>query len=391
MEHNFNEKTLTIFLPPRIDSGSASDVENEIFALIDENKPESVVLDAENTEYISSAGLRVVLKLKKTIPDSKIINASSEVYEIFGMTGFSEIIEIKKAYRNISVDGCEIIGQGGHGTVYRIDNDTILKLYNEKEPLSDIEREIEYARNAFVSGIPTAIPFDVVKCGNRYGSVFELINADTFANALKKNPDKYDEYSKKYIELVKTLHSTEADTNRLSNIKDLYNKWSDDMSKFLTPDEVGVLHDIINSIPDRNTFVHGDIHTKNVMMQDGELVFIDMANITYGHPVFDYMGMILTHVIAGRENPARAHEILDLDYDTGVRLWNDLINARFASLGDEGIKQMNSLLMGFGMLKFTIASAVNINHEDDFVRMLVGLSRERFFPIAKNLIGAVKF
>ena len=43
------------------------------------------------------------------------------------------------------------------------------------------------------------------------------------------------------------------------------------------------------------------------------------------------------------------------------------------------------------MLKFTIASAVNINHEDDFVRMLVGLSRERFFPIAKNLIGAVKF
>ena len=391
MEYTYDEKVLTINLPARIDSGSAPDAEREIFALIDENKPESVILDAADTEYISSAGLRVVLKLKKTVPDSKIMNASSEVYEVFSMTGFSEIIDIKKAFREISVDGCEIIGKGGHGTVYRLDRDTILKLYSEKEPLSNIEREIEYARNAFVAGIPTAIPFDVVKCGNRYGSVFELINADTFANALKKNPDKYDEYSKKYTELVNTLHTIEADTSRFSCIKEIYNNRSDDMSKFLTPDEIGLLHDIINSVPDRNTFVHGDIHTKNVMMQDGELLFIDMADITYGHPIFDYMGMILTHVIAGRENPARAREILDLDYDTGVRLWNDFLKARFGALGDEGMKQINGLIMAFGMLKFTISSAVNKNQAEEFTRMLVGLSRERFFPNAKNLIGAVKF
>ena len=391
MEYTYDEKVLTINLPARIDSGSAPDAEREIFALIDENKPESVILDAADTEYISSAGLRVVLKLKKTVPDLKIINASSEVYEIFSMTGFSEIIDIKKAFREISVDGCEIIGKGGHGTVYRLDRDTILKLYSEKEPLSNIEREIEYARNAFVAGIPTAIPFDVVKCGNRYGSVFELINADTFANALKKNPDKYDEYSKKYTELVNTLHTIEADTSRFSCIKEIYNNRSDDMSKFLTPDEIGLLHDIINSVPDRNTFVHGDIHTKNVMMQEGELLFIDMADITYGHPIFDYMGMILTHVIAGRENPARAREILDLDYDTGVRLWNDFLKARFGALGDEGMKQINGLIMAFGMLKFTVSSAVNKNQAEEFTRMLVGLSRERFFPNAKNLIGAVKF
>ena len=391
MEHTYNDGILTIKLPKRIDSNNAADAERGIFAPVEDCGAESVVLDAADTEYISSAGLRVILKLKKSVTDSKIINASPEVYDIFSMTGFVDIIEVKKAFREVSVDGCEIIGKGGHGTVYRLNGDTILKMYAETEPLAEIEREIEYARNAFVAGIPTAIAFDVVKCGNCYGSVFELINADTLGNLLAANPDKYDEYSKKYIELVNTLHTTEADTSRLSNIKGLYNQWADEMAELLTADEIGILHEIINSVPDRNTFVHGDIHPQNVMVQDGELVFIDMANITYGHPVFDYMGMILTHVIAGRENPARAHEILDLDYDTGVRLWNDLINARFASLGDEGIKQMNSLLMGFGMLKFTIASAVNINHEDDFVRMLVGLSRERFFPIAKNLIGAVKF
>ena len=391
MEHTYNDGILTIKLPKRIDSNNASEVEKELFAAIDECGAKSVVLDAADTEYISSAGLRVVLKLKKAIADSKIINASPEVYDIFSMTGFIDIIDVKKAFREVSVEGCEIIGKGGHGTVYRLNGDTILKMYAETEPLAEIEREIEYARNAFVAGIPTAIAFDVVKCGNCYGSVFELINADTLGNLLAANPDRYDEYSKKYIELVNTLHTTEADTSRLSNIKGLYNQWADEMSGLLTADEIGILHEIINSVPDRNTFVHGDIHPQNVMVQDGELVFIDLADMTYGHPVFDYMGMALTHVIAGSRAPQRSVQIMGIDYDTGVRLWNDMIKARFGSLGEEGLKKMNGLLTAFGMMKFTVASAVNKTNTRELKETLINISRQTFFPNAKNLIGAVKF
>ncbi len=391
MEHICNEEILTIKLLKRIDSNNAADVDKDIFSLIDRYNAKSVILDAAETEYISSAGLRVVLKLKKAVNDSKIVNASPEVYDIFSITGFVDIIDVKKAFREISVDGCEVIGKGGHGTVYRISGDTILKLYSESEPLHEIEREIEYARNAFVAGIPTAIPFDVVKCNGSYGSVFELLNADTLGNVLAANPDKYDEYSKKYIELVNTLHTTEADTSRLSSIKDLYNQWADEMAELLTADEIEILHEIINSVPDRNTFVHGDIHPKNVMVQDGELVFIDMADITYGHPVFDYMGMALTHVIAGSRAPQRAVQIMGIDYEMGVKLWNDLIKARFGALGEEGLKKMNGLLTAFGMMKFTVASAVNKTNPKELKETLINISRQTFFPHAKNLIGAVKF
>lgn len=390
MEHSCNEGILTIKLLNRIDSNNASDVDREIFSLIESCGAKSVVLDAADTEYISSAGLRVVLKLKKAVQDSKIINASPEVYDIFSMTGFIDIIDVKKAFREISVEGCEIIGKGGHGTVYRLDGDTILKLYSETEPLNEIEREIEYARNAFIAGIPTAIPFDVVKCGGSYGSVFELINADTLGNVLSGDPDKYDEYSKKYIELVNTLHTTEADTNRLACINDLYNQWADEMAELLTPEEIGIIHEIINSIPERNTFVHGDIHPKNVMVQDGELVFIDMADITYGHPVFDYMGMALTHVIAGRQTPERTLQIMGIDCATAARLWNDMIKTRFGSLGEEGMKNMNSLFVALGMMKFTVASAVNKTNPRELKERLVQISRQTFFPNAKKLIGAVK-
>lgn len=391
MENVYKNDVLTIKLPQKIDSINAPDAEKEIFSLIEESGAKRVILDAVDTEYISSAGLRVILKLKKAVANSKIINTSSEVYDIFNMTGFIDIIDVKKAFREISVEGCEIIGRGSHGTVYRINGDTILKLYSKDEPLAEIEREIEYSRNAFVAGIPTAIPFDVVKCGGSYGSVFELINADTFGNVLAANPDKYDRYLKKYIELVNTLHTTEADTNRLSSTKDLYNKWADEMAESLTADEINILHEIINSVPDRNTFVHGDIHPKNVMVQDDELVFIDLADMTYGHPVFDYMSMALTLVITAGRNPERALQKIGIDSATCLRLWNDMIKARFVSLDEAGLQKMNELLTALGMMKLTIASAVDKAIPQQLKETLINVSRQTFFPNAKNLIGAVKF
>ena len=57
-----------------------------------------IVLDLEKLEYISSAGLRVVLSLHKKmcrIGSLKLINASDEVMEVFDITGFSDILTIE--------------------------------------------------------------------------------------------------------------------------------------------------------------------------------------------------------------------------------------------------------------------------------------------------------
>ena len=148
-----------------------------------------VVLDAEKLEYISSAGLRVILRLRKQEPELAIVNASPEVYEIFEMTGFTEMMPVSRAYRRVSVDGCEVIGQGANGKVYRLDPETIIKVYLNPNSLPDIHRERELARKAFVLGIPTAIPYDVVKVGDGYGSVFELLNAKSFGSLIAEHPE----------------------------------------------------------------------------------------------------------------------------------------------------------------------------------------------------------
>ncbi|MCR5505626.1 MAG: STAS domain-containing protein, partial [Bacilli bacterium] len=102
---------LTINTPKTIDTTNSVEVQESIYKCIDANPGfTSIVLDFEETTYISSVGLRVVLKIKKDYDASSIINARSEVYEIFEMTGFTDIINVRKAYRRISTEGCKVIG-----------------------------------------------------------------------------------------------------------------------------------------------------------------------------------------------------------------------------------------------------------------------------------------
>ena len=115
------------------------------------------VLDAEKLEFISSAGLRIILRLLKELKQLKIINVNSEVYEIFDMTGFTDMLTVEKAFRKISIDGCELIARGGNGCIYRYDEETIVKTYHNGASLDEIRLEKELSRKVFVKGINTAI------------------------------------------------------------------------------------------------------------------------------------------------------------------------------------------------------------------------------------------
>lgn len=117
MEAILEHGALTVALTGHIDSSNAPAAEAELMAVRDREPHEAMVLDLQDLTYISSAGLRIVLRLRKLEPALKLVNASAEVYEILDMTGFTEMMPVEKAYRTISIEGCEVIGRGANGTV----------------------------------------------------------------------------------------------------------------------------------------------------------------------------------------------------------------------------------------------------------------------------------
>ena len=63
---------------------------------------------AAGLEYISSSGLRVLLRRQQQSDEKiTILNASPEVYEIFSVTGFTKIMNVEKALRFVSIEGLE--------------------------------------------------------------------------------------------------------------------------------------------------------------------------------------------------------------------------------------------------------------------------------------------
>ena len=96
MESKREDGVLTIFIPERIDAGNASDVESELEAIRKEEDDQQVVFDCSGLEYISSAGLRVIMKVVKQEKSVSVINVSPEVYDIFDVSGFTNFITVEK-------------------------------------------------------------------------------------------------------------------------------------------------------------------------------------------------------------------------------------------------------------------------------------------------------
>ena len=313
---------LYIAMEGRIDASNAAAAEEKIFSIKNANPDKHTVVDADKLEYISSAGLRVILRLRKEEPKLAIINVAPDVYEVFDMTGFTDMVTVEKAYQRMNVDGCEFIAKGANGAVYRYDDETIVKTYFAKDALPEIKQERENARLAFVLGINTAIPYGIVRVGDGYGTVTELLNAISVTKLIRNNPDDLSVPAKYYIDMLKSIHAVEVEEGALTNMKDTALDWANFVANYIPEDQGKKLIDLINAVPKQNTLMHGDYHTNNVMVQNGEPLLIDMDTLCVGHPVFELGSMFNAFVGFSEVDHENVMRFMGYNFETAGKFWN---------------------------------------------------------------------
>ena len=96
IEKNINGTELTITLTGRLDTTTAPQLEAELNASLP--GVESLALDFASLEYLSSAGLRVLLAAQKQMNrqgSMKLVHVNEIVKEIFEVTGFLDILTIE--------------------------------------------------------------------------------------------------------------------------------------------------------------------------------------------------------------------------------------------------------------------------------------------------------
>ena len=96
VEKKSEGKNVTLVLSGRLDTSTAPELEAAVKASVEGT--ENLIFDFEELDYISSAGLRVLLSALKMMSKQgsmKITNVSESVSEVFDITGFSDILTIE--------------------------------------------------------------------------------------------------------------------------------------------------------------------------------------------------------------------------------------------------------------------------------------------------------
>lgn len=92
-----NEKELTVALEGRLDTTTSPELENELAESL--TGVETLVFDLGKLDYISSAGLRILLSAQKKMNlqgGMKVRNVNEDIMDIFDITGFTEVLTIEK-------------------------------------------------------------------------------------------------------------------------------------------------------------------------------------------------------------------------------------------------------------------------------------------------------
>lgn len=291
----------------------------------------AIVLDMAGCQYVSSAGLRVLLVAHRELIGKghslSLVNVSALIFPVFEVTGLDQILRIRKAPRPLSLEGAELISSGACGDCYRMDAETVVKLYREGVDPGIAEKEKKFSKAAFILGLPTAISYDVVVCGSRSGVIYEMIDARLFSDIIAEEPENTASYGVMLANIAKGVHAIQGDAKVFPRIKEQFVGYISQTSDFLPPSDVDFLLEQLRGIPDSDYCVHFDLHSSNIMIRKNDPVIIDLGDFSIGSHLFD-LGLI--YMIYGLPELGFCELVTKIPSGQGLRLWESFIAAYFA-------------------------------------------------------------
>jgi len=268
--------------------------------------------------YYKTIAETVELSLNKTGAFKELIK---HINYIWPGTFDSEKEKYRK-YKEVSVEGCKMVGRGAKGEVYRYDEELVIKVYNEKNTYCDVEKEIASSRKAFILGIPTAISFGIVSVGNKYGAMYELLDSETVSQHIARAPGQVEFYAKIMADLSHTIHDISVDKKDFPCVSERLLHYVEGGIKNEDEKLAAKYVKLIEQLSEYNNMLHGDFHTGNVFLQKNEPLLIDMDRLSYGHPIGEISDLYYFYVVLGEDDTAAVEKFMGYTYKTELKFYD---------------------------------------------------------------------
>ncbi len=352
-----------------------SELGDGLWQRLDEGDPD------EQKWYYQTVAENLELTLNKTGAFKEYIK---HVNYIWPGTFDSDKARYRK-YREVSIDGCKLLGRGAKGEVYRYDDELVIKVFNNNNTYHDVEQEIALSRKAFILGIPTAISFGIVSVGDRYGAMYELVDAETVSGCISRDQGRVEVYAKLMAELAHEIHSIEVTDEDI---------FPDAIGRCLEYIEGGIervdeelserCRKLIEALPPSNTLVHGDFHTGNVFIHNGEPLLIDMDRISRGYPIMELGDFYYFYVVLGEDDPSVVEKFMGFSYETSRRLFDYFLRYYLGTEDEDRIREVKEKASLLSYLRIIRKINKNVDLSDKDKKRIEGY-REKISELTDRI------
>ena len=182
-----------------------------------------------------------------------------------------------------------------------------------------------------------------------------MLDCMSLKNAFVKYPEQYDELTKRYVDLLKKINSTECFDPSVPSIKDFFIEKVNVLKAYLNEQQYNKCLELIKSVPNRSTFVHGDCHFKNIMVQGDDFLLIDMDTLSVGHPIFELASLRCPYIAFEEDDPGNNERFLGVTAEFSNKLYNDVIRLYFGK-EDKSIEDKIAIVCYIHMVWWTLTN-----------------------------------
>lgn len=239
---------------------------------------------------------------------------------------------MRQQIRKISIDGLKPFAKGATGECFRLEEDSVLKLYYDGFPMEMIEREKKCAKTAFIASIPTAISFHIVEAGSRLGIVYEYVSGKTLSELTAADPTEASHFGRIFGKLAALLHGADASAAELSlataEVREAMKRVD-----YLSEDALARIYDFLDELDKEKSFVHGDFHPNNVIITKDGPMLIDMGGFSIGSPLFDLATTYFSLFASPDAVKGGRSEFNGLNHEEAQAFWDGCVEAYFGEKG----------------------------------------------------------
>ena len=292
------EKIIKVDLPNKVNSDNYMELERQLDDILNTYPTMVFRLNASNTEYVSSAGLRVFLKYQKLGQLESIEGVSKDVIEIFDMTGLSEVMHVKKAMSVEDNMSQSIIGEDSYGYIYKKDDENVIRVYKEWVPEEEILLGTELSKIGMAADISNAITFDTVRTDKGLGCVYAVGGFESVRQHLAKNEENIKGLILEFVHELKKFRKCDIFEGKLQNEVERLKKLTDERLTNFSDDELKKIKECISLFPRNNSPIFEVVDTRTILYFKGDITFLDLSILRYGNEIFELAALyrnILEH------------------------------------------------------------------------------------------------